>query len=89
MCVGVESYRVVANFLMLTVIPDAVSCIALRVIKANEAFSSPIRGLTISALTSCYAIFVKDDRVTTAALLYSTLIDIKAVYDIAKIFLPV
>ncbi len=88
MCVGVEPYKAVSDYLTLTFIPDAMCSIALKYIKPRGIPPLSYRGITVCVLSLGYVFLGKDECIGTAAFLYGALLQAKSIYDLGKVVLP-
>lgn len=88
MCAGVETYKMVSDYLALTFIPDVMCSIALKYIQPKEIPPLSCRGITVCVLSFGYVLLGKDECIGTAAFLYGTLLQAKSIYDLGKVVLP-
>ena len=87
MCVGVESYNAVVTFASLTVVPDALSCIAIKYLPPNEIPPLSCRGIFVSVLSIGY-LFYKGEWICIPACLYGIALQGISIYNLAKKIIP-
>ena len=87
MCVGVEAYNNAVTLASLTVIPDALSAIAIRYLPPNELPPLSCRGIFISAISISYLLY-KGELISIPACLYGIALQGVSIYNLAKKIMP-
>ena len=88
MCIGVDVYNSVTTFVSLTVIPDALSSIAIKYFPPKEFSPLSCRGIFISTLSLGYFVYSKGDWIAIPACLYGITEQSIAIYEIGKKIWP-
>lgn len=88
MCLGLDVYNSATTFVSLTVIPDALSSIAIKYFPPREFSPLSCRGIFISTLSIGYFIYSKGDWIALPACLYGLTEQAIDIYEMGKKIWP-